>query len=167
MSKEMQIYRRSQWPRGLRRRSTAARLLRSWVRNPSGAWLFVCCEYCVLSGRGLCDELITRPGESYRLWCVVCDLEKITVLNEDEGQAPLRGYSAKKKNANLSPRKLLLCSPPRPPKKIYIYMNEIRATKLGVLYCKLCTDCPGIFTCHLLHNQYNQFNHVRTKPSPF
>jgi len=29
-----------------------------------------------LSGRGLCDELITRPGESYRLCCVVvCDLE--------------------------------------------------------------------------------------------
>jgi len=38
--------------------------------------MFVCCEYCVLSGRGLCDELITRPEESYRLWCVVvCDLE--------------------------------------------------------------------------------------------
>jgi len=30
----------------------------------------------VLSGRGLCDELITRTEESYRLWCVVlCDLE--------------------------------------------------------------------------------------------
>jgi len=29
-----------------------------------------------LSGRGLCDELITRPEESYRLYCVVvCDLE--------------------------------------------------------------------------------------------
>jgi hypothetical protein len=25
----------------------------------------------VLSGRGLCDGLITRPGESYRLWRVV------------------------------------------------------------------------------------------------
>jgi hypothetical protein len=29
----------------------------------------------LLSGRGLCDELITRPEESYRLWCAVCDLE--------------------------------------------------------------------------------------------
>jgi len=29
-----------------------------------------------LSGRGLCDKLITRPEESYRLRCVVvCDLE--------------------------------------------------------------------------------------------
>jgi hypothetical protein len=30
----------------------------------------------VLSGRGLCVGLITRPEESYRLWCVSeCDLE--------------------------------------------------------------------------------------------
>jgi len=33
------------------------------------------CLSWVLSGRGLCDELITRPEESYRLWCVVCDVE--------------------------------------------------------------------------------------------
>ena len=51
-------------------------LLRSWVRIPPGAWIFVCCECRVLSGRCLCDELITRPEESYRLCCVVvCDLE--------------------------------------------------------------------------------------------
>jgi len=62
---------RSQWPRVLRRRSSAARLLRSWVRILPGVWMFVCCECCVLSGRGLCDGLITRPEESYRLWCVV------------------------------------------------------------------------------------------------
>jgi hypothetical protein len=30
----------------------------------------VCCECCVLSGRGLCDELITCPEESYRVWGV-------------------------------------------------------------------------------------------------
>jgi hypothetical protein len=42
------------------------------------------CLLCVLSGRGLCDELITRPEESYRLWRVVvwdqetsCDEEAI------------------------------------------------------------------------------------------
>ena len=70
--------RRSQWPRGLRRRSAATCLLRSWVRIPPGAWMFVCCECCVLSGRGLCDKLITRPEESYLLWCVVvCDLENL------------------------------------------------------------------------------------------
>ena len=34
----------------------------------------VYCESFVLSGRGLCDEPIKRPEESYRLWCVVCDV---------------------------------------------------------------------------------------------
>ena len=57
-------------------RPQAAHLLKSWVRIPPGAWIVVSCECRVLSGRGLCDELITRPEESYRLCCVVvCDLE--------------------------------------------------------------------------------------------
>jgi hypothetical protein len=69
---------RSQWPRGLRRRSAAARFLKLWVRNPPTAWMSVCCECCVLLGRSLCKELITRPEESYRLWHVfVCDLENL------------------------------------------------------------------------------------------
>ena len=43
--------------------------------NPAGG-MDVCCEYCVLPGRILCDGTITRLEESYRLWCVVvCDLE--------------------------------------------------------------------------------------------
>ena len=68
--------RRSQWPRGLSQRSAAARPLGLWVRIPPGTWMSVCCECRVMSGRGLCDELITRLEESYRLWCVVvCDLE--------------------------------------------------------------------------------------------
>jgi len=54
----------------------AARLLRSWVRIPPGAWIFVCRDCRVLSGRDLCDELITRPEESYRMCSVVVrDLE--------------------------------------------------------------------------------------------
>jgi hypothetical protein len=61
---------RSQWPCDLRRRSTAAHLLGLWVRIPPGAWMSVSCECCVLSGRGLCDGLIIRPEESYRVWCV-------------------------------------------------------------------------------------------------
>jgi hypothetical protein len=79
---------RSQWPRGLRRRYTAARLLRLWVQIPPGAWIFV--VSVELSGRGLCDELITRPEESYRLWCVVlCDLENLKneeVMTHDGSQ---------------------------------------------------------------------------------
>ena len=79
------VFSRSQWPRGLR--PLARRRLR--FRIPPGAWMFVCCECCVLSGRGLCDELITRPEESYRLWCVVvCDLETTKILvNEEEEEA--------------------------------------------------------------------------------
>ena len=62
-------------------RPVAARLLRSWFRIPAGAWIFVCCECRVLSGRGLCDELITRPEEFYRLWrVVVCDIEKSRIV---------------------------------------------------------------------------------------
>ena len=56
--------------------SAAAYLLRLWLRTPPGAWMSVYFKCCVLSGTGLCDELITRPEEYYRLWCVdVCDLE--------------------------------------------------------------------------------------------
>ena len=86
---------RSQWPRDLRHRSPAARLLRSWVRIPPGAWMSVCCECCVLSGRGLCDGLTTHPEEFYRLWRVaVCNIETAsmrsqTSINSDWG--PLVG----------------------------------------------------------------------------
>ena len=37
--------------------------------NPARS-LQVCRECCVLSGRGRCDRSITRPEESYRVWCV-------------------------------------------------------------------------------------------------
>jgi len=58
--------------RGLRLGSAAARLLELRVRILPGAWMSVCCEYCVLSGRGLCDGPITRPEKSYRE-CWVCE----------------------------------------------------------------------------------------------
>ena len=45
--------------------SAVSRILGLWFRIPS-----VSCECCVLSGRGLCDGLITRPDEIYRVWCV-------------------------------------------------------------------------------------------------
>lgn len=40
------------------------------VSNLNGRWMPVSCENCVLSGRGLCDGLITHPVGSYRGWCV-------------------------------------------------------------------------------------------------
>ena len=51
-------------------------MLRLWVRILPGPWMSVCCDCCVLSDRGLWDELITSPEESYRLYVVSeCDLE--------------------------------------------------------------------------------------------
>ena len=98
---------RSQWPRGLRRRSATARLLRSWLRIPSGARIFICCECRVLLGRGLCDELITRPEESYRLWCVVvCDLETLLMRRP----WPTGGCRAKNKNKKIYMWKLAVFS---------------------------------------------------------
>ena len=54
----------------------------------------------MLSGRGLCDELITRPEESYRLWCViVCDLEN---LANEEALAHGGGLSHQKHKSRVS-----------------------------------------------------------------
>ena len=62
--------------RGLRRRSAAARLLRLWVPIPPRGHGCLSVVSGVFSDKGLCDGLITRPEDSYRLWCVVvCDLE--------------------------------------------------------------------------------------------
>ena len=50
----------------------------------------------MLSGRGLCDELITRPEESYRLWCVVvCDLEN---FKNEEVMSRVGSQRHRKKN---------------------------------------------------------------------
>ena len=60
----------SQWSCGLRLGSVATHVLGRRVRIPPGAWVSVFCEYRVLSGRVLCFGLITRPQDSYRVWCV-------------------------------------------------------------------------------------------------
>jgi len=56
-------YCRFQGPRGLRRRSAVARLLKLWVRIPPEAWMSVCCECCLLrradcSSRGVLPTLV-------------------------------------------------------------------------------------------------------------
>ena len=42
--------------------------------NPSGD-IYICRECCVLSGRGFCDELITRPEGSAECRVYECDRE--------------------------------------------------------------------------------------------
>ena len=93
------ITRRSQWPCGLKRGSAAARLLRSWVRIPPGAWMSACCDCCVLSGRGFCDWPITRPEEFYRVWCVWV---WSWILDNDEALAHWEGFWGKKINNPVS-----------------------------------------------------------------
>jgi len=74
---------RSRWTCGPSCGYAADSLLGLRVRIPPGAWRSVCCESCVLSGRGLCDELITRPEEAYQLWCVVVCVWSRILVNEE------------------------------------------------------------------------------------
>jgi hypothetical protein len=50
----------------------------------------VYCECCVLSGRGLCDGLITRPEECYRVWRVSVSVTVKPTKNKKGGQNSLR-----------------------------------------------------------------------------
>jgi hypothetical protein len=85
--------RRSQRPHGLRLESESLRLMRLWVRIPPGAWMSVSYECCVLSGRGICVGLITRPEE-----CGVseCDL-RISIIRRPwpTGGGGLLGHGKK------------------------------------------------------------------------
>jgi hypothetical protein len=53
------------------------------------------CECCESSGRGLCDELITRPEESYRQPCVVVCGQETSWMRRPW---PVLGSSTKIKN---------------------------------------------------------------------
>ena len=56
----------------------------------------------MLSGRGLCGELITRPDESYRLWCVVvCDQENLKNV-EVMTRVGSQGHRKKKNHTDIS-----------------------------------------------------------------
>jgi hypothetical protein len=68
LSLSVYIYGRwSQWLRVLRRRPTAARQLRSWVRIQMGAWMFVCCVLSATSW-SLAQRSPTDCGASF---CVI------------------------------------------------------------------------------------------------
>ena len=59
-------YCRSQQQSGLRRGSAAARLQGFRVRIQPAVWISVSCECSVLSGRVLCNELITLAENFYQ-----------------------------------------------------------------------------------------------------
>jgi len=63
---------RSQWPRGLRCGSTAARLLGLWVRIPPGAWMSVCVECCQVEVSATGWSLVRRsPTDCDASLCVI------------------------------------------------------------------------------------------------
>jgi hypothetical protein len=96
-------FNRSQRPLGVRRRSAAASLLGSRVRIPLRAWMFVSCLYVVLScvDRVLCEELITRPEESYRVSNYMCD-------NRNPERGPMFQFGTYRKMNEWIPRLTLL-----------------------------------------------------------
>jgi hypothetical protein len=53
---------RSQWPRGLKRGSAAARLLELRVRVPSGTWLSVVSIVCCQIEASATDPLLVQSG---------------------------------------------------------------------------------------------------------
>ena len=63
---------RSQWPRGVRRMSAAARLLRFWVRIPPGAYMYVSVVCCQIEASATSWSLLQRSptdcGASLCVW---------------------------------------------------------------------------------------------------
>ena len=108
---------RSQWPSSLRRGSATALLLGLRVRIARRSWIPVFWDYCVLSGRSLCDEPITHPEESYRLsYIVVCDLD----ISRMKRPCPASGCYVRKEIAriiinnyllfcNISHKSIIIC----------------------------------------------------------
>jgi len=77
------IKNRSLWPRSLTRGSAATRLMELPVRIPSGSWMSVSCECCLLSGRVFCDGTIPCPEESYEVFVCVCVSLRVVSCNSN------------------------------------------------------------------------------------
>ena len=58
--------------------------------NPTG--MFVSCEYCVFSGRGVCEGPIPGLEKSYRMWRIlVSKTQKLGGLGPNSGTVAPRG----------------------------------------------------------------------------
>ena len=112
---------------------------------PPGAWIFVCCECRVLSGRGLCDELITRPEESYRLRCVV-----VYNLETSRIGAPYIYDISNLRVNSLTSTSLGNISPPPPIKLQYLASPQIVAgltMRAAVFRAKTSDSGGNIYRC--------------------
>jgi len=86
----------------------------------------------------ICDELITRPEDSYRLWCVVvCDLEK---QPQEWGGHDLRCVAAPQKklwfgfvgNKSKGKVQLIICCESTKEEKKYSYTLSLTSALNGV-----------------------------------
>jgi hypothetical protein len=104
---------RSQWPCGLRPAGTVG-------SNHTGAWMFVCCGCCVLSGRGLCDDHFSRGV----LPTVVCRCVWSRNLKNEEAKARVGPQRHRKKKLCIN---LVL-------NFIYVVQSHWKCTTLNFLY---------------------------------
>ena len=130
--------RRSQWSRDIKWRFVAARILSLLVRIPQRTWMSVCCGCCLLSGRGLCDELIISSEEYFRLRCVFV----LSINSWIRRPWPTRGSVASKTNKQTN----FLCNLSQKPS-----YEQIR-------YYALCCQCSKNYCSHILNLGYPQSN---------
>jgi len=141
----------SQLPLDLKRESSAARLLEMRIRIPPGAWMSVSYECCVLSGRGLCVGLITRPESRTECGVSECYLEASVISK----LWPTSGYCAMKKKKSQQAR---ATDPP-------VQQRGHRVRPL-----QYCADgiSRGKFILVILHNvnnyHTNWLHHMKRRP---
>jgi len=81
-------------PRGSPAKDRSLLSLDSWgprVRIPLGVWISSSCEFCVLSGRGVCNGPVPCPVEFYGVCVCVCACVHAMVIIKCNGSPlPLR-----------------------------------------------------------------------------
>jgi hypothetical protein len=111
----------------------------------------------VLSGRGLCEGPISRPEESYRLWCVSeCDQVKINNVDTCCEQVE-EGRTAKLKDSFSTPQKCnlqLLITGSNLQWSWSVFTFRPSITKLG-RFCCLVRSHPQQPAWHNLHNAFS------------
>ena len=145
-------YSRSQWPCGLRRRSSAARLLRSWVRIPPRAWMFVVSvvwcqvEVCATDwslvqrsptdcGASLCVIKKTRKNEETKARCRAAEDTTRWVVTPGKQTQPPR---TRKTSARLLPLTLTHFTHLWCPQTVeYVSDDQFRVKYAAYSVCKL------------------------------
>jgi hypothetical protein len=122
--------------------------------NPAGGNACLSFECCVLSGRCLCEELITRPEESYRLWCVWVWTRNL--INEEAVGCCVKQiyslfYNTKYCKVSMQSLEILAC---RLPVILTFRGHWLRhaPTSLTFNNCTLCPHCVCVLCIYLRTN---------------